>query len=648
MHMQRPVIVCGLGRVGRRVLEYLRAAQLPAVVIDTKLDVASLPPGVPGIVGDCRQPAVLQEAGIADAGGVLVCTSDDLVNITTVLAARRLNPNVRIVVRLFNQNLLPRLGKAVHNTFALSVSALSAPLIALTALTGDVLGAFTLPDGPRQIATWTVTADSPLVGRTVIEAADRARVLPLALRPATGPEQVLLDLPADAPLHPGDRLIVCGAPRDLARLLGYEDGDALLGVRWAGWLQRNGRAVWRTVREIDKAVLICTVILLVVVAASTLTFHFAGGDPWGIGLHHTVGVIATAGSLPLDVDQPGLQVFVSFLRIAGAALTALFTAIVTQYLLRARLGGAFEIRRIPDAGHVVICGLGNVGYRVVEELLKAEEQVVVVEADRNNRFLASVRRLGAVIVPGDATVTEVLRQARAGTARAVIAATGNELLNVEVALMTRELNPHQRVVVRLSDADLAETLREAADVKLALSVPALAAPAFVAALFGDRVQCAVRVAGQVLMVVEVTVPVGDDSLDGQSVRAVAVDFNVLPVAVIGADDVVKSQSPDMRLAAGDRLTAVAALPDLERLFRRERRPADCAVEVTAFSLPARPQLAMTVRAKLGLAADEAEKRLDELPFTLESGLTRGQAEDLLVVLKRERIKGRVIQEKHAS
>src|SRR5687768_4821224 len=80
--MNRPVIVCGLGRVGRRVLDYLRAAQIPAVVVDTRLDPATLPPGVRGVCGDCRQPSVLQQAGIADARGVLVLTSDDLANVS--------------------------------------------------------------------------------------------------------------------------------------------------------------------------------------------------------------------------------------------------------------------------------------------------------------------------------------------------------------------------------------------------------------------------------------------------------------------------------------------------------------------------------------------------------------------------------------
>jgi Trk K+ transport system NAD-binding subunit len=641
--MHRPVIVCGLGRVGRRVLDFLRAAQLPAVVIDNRLDPASLPPGIRGISGDCRQPAVLTDAGIAEAGGVVVCTSDDLANVSTALAARRLNPDVRIVVRLFNQNLLPRLGKAVHNSFALSVSALSAPLLALTALTGDVLGAFPMPDGPRQIATLIVAADSPLVGRTVAEAADRGRAAALALRPAVGPERFLLEVPPDARLGPGDRLVVCGSPRDLGRLLGKNDDPAVLGVHWAGWVRRYGRTVWRAVRDVDLAVLICTLVLLAVVTASTLTFHFVADDPWGMALRTTVGVIATAGALPPAADSPGMQVFVSLLRISGAALTAAFTAIVTQYLLRARLGGAFEVRRIPDGGHVVVCGLGNIGFRIVEELLQAEEQVVVIEMDRNNRFLASARRLGAAVVSGDATVAEVLRQARVGTARAVVAATGVELANVEVALLTREMNPTQRVVVRLSDSDLADTLREAANVRLALSVPALAAPAFVAALFGDRVQCAVRVGSRLLMVVEITVPEADECLDGQSVRAVAIDFSVLPLAVVGADGNVRTRPLEVRLSAGDRLTAIATLPDLERLFRRERGPAEWAVAVTGFPISARPHMALAVQTKFGLSAEEAEKRLGTLPVVLQQTLTRGQAEDLRALLGRERIETKLVR-----
>jgi Trk K+ transport system NAD-binding subunit len=618
---------------------------VPAVVIDRRPDLTDLPPGVRGVTGDCRRADVLAGAGAGSARGVLVCTSDDLVNLATALTARRLNPDARVVVRLFNQNLVPRLGKAVQNVTALSVSALAAPLLSLTALTGEVLGTFPLPDGPRQIAELTVAEDSPQAGRPIASVAERYRLTPLAHRPAQGPPRLLLDVLADEPLAPGDRLVVCGPPRELARLLGRDD-SAPLGAHWAGWLRRYSRAAARTLAEIDRAVLVCTLVLVAVILASTLTFRYYGTDEaWSTALSHTVGVIATAAALPEEKNQPVMQVFVSGLRLAGAALVAAFTAIVTQYLLRARLGGALEVRRIPESGHVVVCGLGNLGFRVVEELLKADEKVVVIEPSRDSRFLATVRRLGAAVVPGDATLPDVLRQARSATARAVVAATGDELANVEIAMLAREQNPEQRVVVRLADPQLAETLREAADVRLALSVPVLAAPAFVAALFGDRVQCVVRVAGRLLMVVELTVPADDPVLDGQSVRAVAVDYNLLPVVVVGTDGAVRDQPLGQRLGAGDRLTAVAALADLERLLRRERRPAEWVVEVTGFPLTARPHLALVVRAKLGLTAEEAEKRLDAAPFVLERGLTRGQGEDLLALLWRERVSARLVPEK---
>src|SRR5262249_16436642 len=192
--MDQPVILCGLGRVGSRVLEYLRAAGVTVVVIDTHASPSDPRlQGVRLVQGDCRQREVLEQAELSQTGGVLILTSDDLVNISTTLMVRHLNPQVRVVVRVFNQNLIPRLGKAGHNAFALSVSAVPAPLLALTALGGDALGAFALEDGRRQIAEVAISENSPLLGRTVEEAAVHQQVLVLAHFPASGADRFLND-----------------------------------------------------------------------------------------------------------------------------------------------------------------------------------------------------------------------------------------------------------------------------------------------------------------------------------------------------------------------------------------------------------------------------------------------------------------------
>jgi Trk K+ transport system NAD-binding subunit len=639
--VEQHFVLCGLGRVGAKVLEYLRAAGASAVVINDTWS----PPGDPRlgdarlIQGDCRRREVLEQAGVARARGVLILIGNDLISISTALAVRQLNPSVRIVLRMFNQGLMARLGSAVSNVFGLSLSALSGPVLALIAQTGAALGAFELADGRRsQVAELGVGEQSPLAGRRIGDAAARHRAAVLAhIRPHR-PARFLHEVDLDERLSPGDRLVVCGDPRLLAPFLAEVVEESLPAVLWAGLTRRWGRMLWRTLTEMDLAVKICTGVLVTVVLASTLVFYFGlEHDDLADGLYRTISLIATGADMG-GKELPGgwPKVFVSGLRLFGAALTAAFTAIVTNYLLRARLGGALEVRRIPDSGHIIVCGLGTVGFRVVEELRRGGERVVVIERSQDSRFISTARRLGVPVIVGDATVPEVLRQAHAGDARAVVAATSNELVNLEVGLLARELNPTQRVVLRLADMQLARMLREAANIRLALSLPALAAPAFVAALFGDRVQSVFLIEGKLLAAVDLTVQPADPVLEGQSVRALAVDYHFLPVCLVSAG-AAKPEPLQARLQAGDRLCVVLALADLQRLLQREAVPRKWAVDVTGLPIPARPWLVQLLRTTKGMSEEAAEKALGDLPLCVQTGLTRGQAEDLLYLLAREKV-----------
>lgn len=635
--MSQPVLLCGLGQVGWRVLEFFRAAGIAVVAIDTNCSPTD--PRLQGtrlVRGDFRRPEVLHEAGLREARGVVIVTSDDLANVSTALMVRHLNPNVRVVVRVFNQNLLPRLGKAVRNVIPLSTSALTAPLLALTALTAEALGAFTLGDGRRQVAELIVNADSPVRGQTLAGVAERYQARIIAhLRPGDR-ERFLRDVDPGLSLEAGDHVVVCGSPRTLAPLFEEAGNEGLPHLLWAGWARRLGRVAWRTLSEVDLSVKVCTVTLFVVVLLSTLVYHIGVEKSLASGLFRTISVIATGGELHEDELTAGWQkVFVSLLRVFGAALTAAFTAIVTNYLLRARLGGALEMRRIPDGGHIVVCGLGNVGFRVVEELLQYDEPVVVIEYSADSRFAATTRRLGVPVIFGDATVIEVLRQAHASRARAVVVATSNELANLEIALLARELNPKQRIVVRLADPYLAETLREGADVRLALSIPDLAAPAFVAAFFGDRVQSVFVVRGRMLAVVELLVQPDDPLLAEQMVHALAVDYRLLPLAKNDANWERRDQAMKHRLVAGDRLTVLAELSDLERLLRRERLPADHVVEVTGHKLTAQAVAAELARTHRRIPLDGDTPPAPQFPFVVGEPMSRGRAEVLADDLLRE-------------
>jgi Trk K+ transport system NAD-binding subunit len=642
--MDQHFVLCGLGRIGWRVLHHLRAAGLPVVVIDTRCasDDHRLA-GVRLIKGDCRRRELLEEAGVARARGVLIMTNDDLVNISTALMVRHLHSDVRVVMRLFNQNLIARLGKTVTNVHALSTASLTAPLFAATALTGKALGTIHW-DGPKEgsrpVVELVVTASSPFRGKDVGTLVAEHDVQVLAHFPVDQSTRFLLDVDEHAHLLPGDRLIVCGELRNLEVLL-EGGGDVFAGVRWAGWLRRLGRVVWRTLLEVETAVKICGAILAAVVLISTLVFYIAVPKDRGrlaLALFRSISLIATGADMHAD-DLPDdwHKIFASSLRIFGALVTAAFTAIVTNYLIRARLGGALEVRRIPDSGHVVVCGLGNIGFRVVEELVRSEERAVVIEQARDSRFVATARRLGVPVLIGDATVGQVLRQAHVAQARAVVAATSDDLINLEVALMVREINPNQRVVVHLSDPTLAQTLREAANVRLALSIPALAAPAFVAALFGDRVQSVFVIDGRLLSTVDLLIPAGDACLADQTVRAVAVDYSLLPIAVLNPQGKPEPQPMNVRLRPGSRLIAVSFLSDLERLLRRDPVGRNYAVEIDSVSELARASIVSFLADRWNLSAEDIDELLEQSPVRLRNNLTKGQAEDIKASLAREKI-----------
>src|SRR5262249_28899114 len=225
--------------------------------------------------------------------------------------------------------------------------------------------------------------------------------------------------------------------------------------------------------------------------------------------------------------------------------------------------------------------------------------------------------------------------------KSVIATTNHDLVNLEVALLARETNPAQRVVLLLADPNMAQMLREAANVRLAFSAPALAAPAFLAGLYGARGQGVFAVRDRPFAAIDLLIHPGDP-LAGQAVRAVAVDYDMLPVVLLPAGRPPPDRPLHMTLQVGDRLVAVTALGNLERLLRRQPSSAGYAVEVTAFPIPTREWLVNQVQGIRQVSAAEASAALDRLPVRVQEHLTRGQAEELLARLSRERGSARVV------
>lgn len=182
------IIVCGLGHVGYRVVEELRLLGEDIVAIEARAAGAFVEQvremGIPVHVGDARRDELLKSVGVHRAKAIVCATSDDLANLEIALDAKRVNPSVRVVMRMFDQRLAGKVGGALELDESFSTSSLAAPLIAIQATQPGVRSAYRLDDSIRVTAEVEIRKDAST--STVLEIEERSACRVVSRRGADG------------------------------------------------------------------------------------------------------------------------------------------------------------------------------------------------------------------------------------------------------------------------------------------------------------------------------------------------------------------------------------------------------------------------------------------------------------------------------
>lgn len=213
--------------------------------------------------------------------------------------------------------------------------------------------------------------------------------------------------------------------------------------------------------------------------------------------------------------------------------------------------------------HVVVCGIGRVGYRVVLQLLDAGHEVVAVDSDGASEFAATLLRLKVPFVVGDARDPDVLRSAGAARARGLIAAINDDLKNIEIALAARRSYPQLPAVMRIFNRKLDRDLEQTFGRNSAFSSSALAAPTFAAAAVGREIAHVLSLPEGLVGLTELTVARESD-LSG-FVRAVEERHRVRVIRHRDAAGRERRGGFLSKLEADDAVLLLGALDDLERV-----------------------------------------------------------------------------------
>ena len=529
------LIVCGDGPLSYRITEELtsRYGQRVTVILPDRLhnhgpQISALP-RVRVLEYPELSSQAFTDAGVQSAQALAVVWQDDVGNLHAGLRAQELNPGLRLVLAIFNRRLGEHIRMLFPDCTVLSGTAMSAPSFVAAAL-GE--------PAPSHVRV-------------------QRRTLYVARPDDVAPGAVVCGLTDD---HAGPRLLPPGAGlRDRADLvLAVADGTPRNplarrrnpAVVLAGMLRRLAGGKFGLVFTALLGVIVVGFVLLATVYRLTDALYLTLMD-------------LTGSALTRPQDASAEKVAQVMLTVDGMA----FIPVITALVVGARLTGSVRRAPRPTSDHVIVVGLGNVGTAVTGQLHDLGFDVVCVDNNPNAPGIPMARQLGLPVVIGDAFREETLRAAHLDTCLALVSVTSLDVVNLETALTARTLREDLRIVLRLTDDDLAERLEKTTGNMISRSVPYLAAPAFATAMLEHQVLRTIDVGRHVLLIADIRVA-DQAGLAGSSISGTEQDgqARVLALQASGAAALDWSPHRGYLLAAGDRLVILATRRGLGRFL----------------------------------------------------------------------------------
>jgi Trk K+ transport system NAD-binding subunit len=433
-------------------------------------------------------PGALASAHIDRAAAIVALSSDDRLNLQVALRARDHNPAIRIVLRQFNRTLGRKIEENLENCAVLSLASYSAATFASAAVDPAVFQAVQFPyiGGPLLGFARVEATDHVRAARSIAEAQTRAggRILAVDGVPV---RDGFASLAGSSELTVF-RKVTAGPPPAAAPAARIDEQPRL----------SMAARLTRLLIRADPVLRWFVFLSLAVFAGATAYFTFVTHVGPLNAAFLVAEILSTNGPSDISFKQQGpwTLLFAMFLMFAGVSLTGFFVALLTSQLTKLQWVTLQGLRPIHKTGHVVICGAGSVGSSVIDYLLALNLPLVVIELSPKASIIEAAREKHFDILTGDATQDSTLELCNIERARALIALTENDTMNLEVALSARARNPNLQVVMRVVDGAFESSVRAHFGLDTTFAPATLAAPAFGGLVFNAGARGRVEFGGE--------------------------------------------------------------------------------------------------------------------------------------------------------
>ncbi|MCA9960195.1 MAG: NAD-binding protein [Anaerolineales bacterium] len=344
--------------------------------------------------------------------------------------------------------------------------------------------------------------------------------------------------------------------------------------RWRRYLRAQLRDLRVLFQESGKALLLFFLILLI----GAFLFHTIYLYPetnqhptFSQALHATFALIFFEIVLPFPPDPWYVQFLYFVVPVLGLATIADgVLRFGTALLNKQSRGQAWQVAMASTyKNHIIVCGVGKIGYRVIQELLKFERDVVAIEMNENGRFVEKTKSLGIPLIIANARRSENIIKAGVRQADAIIPCTNDELANLDIALDARDINPDIKVVMRMFDDDLARRVENGFGIHTAFSASAVSAPIFAAAAMRVNVKHSFYVGDDLLNVSEIIIT-EQSQLVGWTVEKLSLELDLSVIFYQSGELSDMHADPHRELHPGDKILVLAKMDTLCRVNEMNR------------------------------------------------------------------------------
>lgn len=247
---------------------------------------------------------------------------------------------------------------------------------------------------------------------------------------------------------------------------------------------KNPEAIKSEKSTTDRLIWQLMLIFGIIAMGAVSYFHYHDHLSWIDALYFVVVTITTVGYGDINLLNAGTlskMVGITLILCSAVFIWLIFSLLIDRIIKR-RAQRSLGRKKYNYKDHIILCGLGRLGYFIAEELILKGEKIVIIETNEESAGTRYFRSINIDVYNGNARHPQVLQDAGAENCRALISVINDDATNLEIGLNARHFQSSIRLVLRIFDESMAEVIKDKFDIHLTKSMSFICAKKFAALL----------------------------------------------------------------------------------------------------------------------------------------------------------------------